>query len=112
MAKPQAQDPRAEIAKIKAEMMKQLQDMEQKFEAQENDKDRQLELFLAQMEQKIEEMKLSGERVTNFDDIKAEMAKVAMQLRTQRALGAIRPQVARPPTEPPGRAPKGMAYQR
>lgn len=55
------------------------------------------------------------ERIT-LDQAKADLAKTAMQLRTQKELAgmgdsATGPQVATPPTEPPGRADDGQAYQ-
>jgi hypothetical protein len=59
----------------------------------------------------------SNKRGIAQDKVKAELAQTVMKLRTQKDLAGMRtpaaaPQVATPPTEPPGRAPNGQAYQK
>lgn len=78
------------------------------------DADRQHEREMKQMDLQIQMMKLANDRDISLDSIKAMLASDAMKLRTQKELSANRPapQVVTPPTEPPGRAPDGQAYQR
>jgi len=58
-------------------------------------------------------MAFAEKRQITLDEAKTELAKLTMSLTTQRELAAMRgPQVATPPTEPPGRAPAGEAYQK
>jgi len=124
MQKSQQQKPDqgTQIAQVKAQTQVALQDKEQKFEAQENQKDRETELAIARLEHQFNTMKLNGDRQSNIEELKAKLAEITMELRssqaetaaklkTQRDLGSVRP-VTKPPTEPPGRAPAGMAYQR
>lgn len=50
-----------------------------------------------------------------LDQVKAKLASDTMKLQVQKELAGVDgrgPQVATPPTEPPGRAPAGEAYQR
>ena len=57
---------------------------------------------------------LANDRDISLDSIKAMLASESMKLKTQKELAAGKsaPQIATPPTEPPGRAPEGQAYQR
>jgi hypothetical protein len=59
----------------------------------------------------------SNRRGIAQDKVKADLAQTVMKLRTQKDLAGVRtptaaPQVATPPTEPPGRAPNGQAFQK
>ena len=76
--------------------------------------DRAHEREMKQIDLQIQMMKLANERNISLDSIKAMLASDSMKLKTQKELAANRPapQVATPPTEPPGRAPAGQAYQR
>ena len=56
----------------------------------------------------------ANDRNISLESIKAALASDTMKLKTQKELAAGKsaPQIATPPTEPPGRAPEGQAYQR
>ena len=66
------------------------------------------------MDLQIQMMKLANDRDISLDSIKAMLASESMKLKTQKELAANSPapQVSTPPTEPPGRAPAGQAFQR
>jgi len=135
---PPPEDPRITAAKITAAgrvQVEQLQSQEakdhaaaeahiemarQQLQASEAEKDRQLELIVQQVDQRIEEMKETGAKEIAFDSLKAMLASTSMKLRTQADLALAghtadlhkhaSPQVTTPPTEPPGRAPAGQAF--
>lgn len=106
-ASKQATDPRIAVAQMKAE----LQQIEQQFQAQENDKDRQLEVYLAELEKE-------GKSSITFAELRTKLASDAMKLRTQRDLSkdahavTLHRDSMAPPTEPAGRAPAGQAFAR
>jgi hypothetical protein len=83
--------------------------IEKQFEASENERDRELQRYVADLAQQ-------GKKSITLDELKVALAKTAMQLRTQRELALNpppgSPQVAKPGTEPPRRAPSGQAFQR
>jgi hypothetical protein len=67
-------------------------------------------------------MKLTGASEQTIEEIKADLAGLAMKLRTQKELAAVDtavdlhkhhnpPPVVNPPVEPPGRAAPGKAFQ-
>lgn len=78
---------------------------------------REHDLRMRELEAKIqlETLRYANERQLTLEQIKAKLAEAAMGLRTQIHLAsgptAPAPQVATPPTEPPGRAEDGMAFQ-
>lgn len=82
----------------------------------ENDKDRMLAQWVAEVESQLESARLAGDQTMGLESLKAMLAKEAAKLRTQKELAynSVRPaaQVATPPTEPLGRAPNGYAFQR
>lgn len=100
-------DPRIAVAQLRAQVDTQLKQMEQRFEANENAKDRVLEYALAELDS------LDTSNMTR-EQIKAKLADTAMKLRTQRDLAANKAttEALAPPTEPPGKAPAGQAFQR
>lgn len=117
----QQQDPATSAAQIRAETQLQVAQLNQESDMQElqlkqvmADADRQHEREMKQMDLQIQMMRLANDRDISLDSIKAMLASDAMKLRTQKELAANRPapQVVTPPTEPPGRAPDGQAYQR
>ena len=118
------QDSSLEVAKMKAdvEVMKlehlaKAKEADLSVQVMEAEKDRALEMALETMKREIEAMKLDGSKDVSLDQIEAKLADSAMKLRTQMKLAGMNSaskavQVATPPTEPPGRAPAGEAYQK
>ena len=100
------QDNSMAVAKLRGDFDTKITQMEQAFEKQENAKDRALDVALNNMEQ-------SGKKSITLDELKAMLAKTAMQLTTQKQLSAasLAQKAATPPTEPAGKAPKGQAFQ-
>lgn len=82
--------------------------------AAENEKDRVLEQWIAEVDAQIEAAKLAGEQDMGLQGLKVILAREAMKLRTQKELAyntKPAPQVALPAFEPPQRAPEGQAFQ-
>ena len=120
-AQQQAPDPATSAAQIRAEAQLQVAQLNQESDMQElqlkqamADADRAHEREMKQMDLQIQMMKLANDRDISLDSIKAMLASESMKLKTQKELAVNRPapQVATPPTEPPGQAPAGQAYQR
>ena len=114
-------DPATSAAQIRAEAQLQVAQLNQESDMQElqlkqaiADADRAHEREMKQMDLQIQMMKLANDRDISLDSIKAMLASESMKLKTQKELSVNRhaPQVSTPPTEPPGRAPAGQAYQR
>jgi hypothetical protein len=127
----QRQPPEAPVvtaAKIRAAADAQKQKNDIAFESGQNEQDRMLEQQLANLDAQIKAAELAGAQTMQMGDVKAMLAKVAMQLKTQKELfvgGAAMdmhkhanpaqqksPQVAQAGTEPPGRAPNGQGFTR
>lgn len=117
-AQAQQGDPRVEgnmaitQMKVEGDMQKEKVRQETSFmdiqaEIEESKLRRQHELQLKQMDYQIEIMRLAQKENSSLQEIKAMLSKEAMKLNVQKELAT---QVATPPTEPPGRAPKGKAY--
>lgn len=93
----------------------EIEDMRLKAQAEQNERDRMLEQFIAELDAGIEKARLTIEQRTAFDTVKAGIMRDVLKLRTQKELSTVRssaPQVALPAFEPRGRAPNGMAFQR
>ncbi len=107
---------RGQVELQKKDIDAQLTQLEIQAEAQQKEADRELQVLLAAMEQEVKEAKLRGDGVINADKIKAALAQTTMRLNTQARLAGVSaasaPQVARPATEPEGRAPAGEAFQK
>jgi hypothetical protein len=118
----QPSDPKIAVAQINADLKKwteqfqaQLKNAEMHFESQQQERDRQKDIFIA-------EINNASKEAVSLDDLKARLADTTMKLRTQRDLSqqsdAIdlhkhsTPQALPPPTEPAGKAPTGQAFQR
>lgn len=120
----QPQDQSLAIAEIKAnteamklELTARTTDAELHVQVLEAEKDRALEMGTEYMKREIEAMRLSGTKEVSLDQIEAKLADSAMKLRTQLKLAGMTnalkaTEVANAPTEPPGRAPAGEAYQK
>lgn len=96
------EDPRVAVAQLRGQIEEKLTQMELGFKQQENEKDRMLELILADFDQ-------NGD----FTQLKARLAETRMKLNTQTAL-SLNDNHARtlmkPPSEPAGRAQTGKAF--
>jgi hypothetical protein len=113
-------DPRVAIAQMQMNLNEKLETMKLQFEQTENEKDRQLDMLLKSVDERMTGMKLQGEKEINFDDLKAMLADTVMRLRTQTQLSLVdhrvdlhkhHSPVLKPPTEPPGRAGPGRGFE-
>lgn len=119
MAQRQApEDPRIAAAKIMADASMQRDRAKFQHEAQESDKDRAFEQFMAQLtadlDAQLDARAQAGQQTIAFSDIKAMLAATTMKLQTQKELSAhsaAMKQTSTPPTEPAGTAPAGHAYE-
>ena len=106
---------KAETEQFKKEFDEKIQQAEWQFEAEENEKDRALEVALKELDGHIAGLKEASAEGMNTDKIKSSLAETVMKLRTQLKMadqkGAV-PQVIAPAVEPLGRAPDGQAFQR
>lgn len=122
---PPPQDPRIPVAQINAQARSQDKQMElqakaqadqaqRDFEAQQAGMDRMLEQWIANLDVSMKNAQLTVEQRNMFESLKADFARDAMKLRMQKELAynVKAPQVATPPSEPPGRAQPGQAFQR
>lgn len=110
------QDPRMAIAELKMQSEERqrqfdaaLREVEMRFEESENERDRQLEYIVTEMEQ-------TGKASISLTDLKGKLADTTIKVRAQREMADKdrqndARQVATPPTEPKGRAKPGRAYQ-
>lgn len=133
MAQNQRPDPRVEVAQIKAQADAQIAQVKEQTKQVEIQKDvdrdavyvqAEADRTRAEFEGRMRELDVKRELAmlqyannnqVTLEQIKADLAKESMRLRTQKELAAASnqaKQVARPATEPPGRAPKGQAFQR
>lgn len=127
------EDPRITAAKIMAESkigVEQLQSKQEadltvaraqleldrrNFEAHQAELNRQNDLVIASINERMNSIQLTSAERQNLDKIKATLAETSAKLRTQTALAQSNwhaPQVANPAMEPQGRAPNGMAFQK
>ena len=108
------------VAQLRAQVEEKLLGMEQAFEAQENEKDRQMQLTLATIDERLADKTLGSDERKTLETLKAGLAKVVMQLNTQKQLSReggnremtkhVTPQAAKPAVEPAGRAQPGKAF--
>ncbi|MCP4607736.1 MAG: hypothetical protein GY845_03325 [Planctomycetes bacterium] len=117
-------DPKLQVEELRAESdMAELQAKDQSAQAdrqakaQENQLDRDHAIQLAAIQRDIKIMDFASRENISLSKVKAELSKTTMGLKTQIALSKDSaetkpaPQVVTPPTEPPGRAADGRAYQ-
>lgn len=102
------QDPKLAIAQMRTEADAERLAAQQQFRERENDKDRALEIILAEMERE-------GKHADAVATIRGRLADTTIRTRTQRDLsllsGAAR-EVLNAPAEPVGRADPGRAFER
>lgn len=96
----------------------QLTMAQQQFDANEAGKDRQLEMLMAQVNERIEAMKGQGAKEISFENLKAMLASTSLKLNVQKDLSLAshmvnlnNRQVMTPPSEPAGRARPGRAFE-
>jgi len=115
------QDPRAiatqQAAQVKAEseikreqMRQEGAKLELQVDSEEAKMKREHDLQIAMLNREIKMLELAQRGDITLQEIKAMLSKEAMKLTTQKELAGTSPQVAKPPIEPPGRAPAGSAY--
>lgn len=111
-------DPRIQVAQMKMQA-----------DAQENDKQRQFDQMIKQMDIEMEKLNLSIDERQAFDDHKIKMAELSLKIKTQVALAReamghdrdtkvadhimahnANKQVMAAPSEPHGKAPTGQSY--
>ena len=82
---------------------------------EKEEQDREVLIALEALQREMSEMQMSQSSSDSDKKIRADLAKTVMKLKAQielaRSTGKT-PQVATPPTEPPGRAPNGQAFQK
>lgn len=124
------EDPRIQAAKIKVQSDKELLQMKAKVEginlqadrvheSQENDKDRQNQMMVQMIDEKLSTAELSSVEKTVLEKIKADLAKAAATLQAQERMSVMshradlhkfHGQAAKPLAEPAGRADNGQAF--
>lgn len=112
MSQPAA-DPRTEIAQLKAQMDEKLKALDQQFEQQENQLNRDQDLLMRSIDAELDTMKLGGAKEMNLDKIKQLIADTTLKIRSTEWLVGMQAkadQLPKPPVEPPGRAPTGKSY--
>ena len=114
------QSPAMDIAKLRSETEEKLagfwahqeqvqEQLKQQFEAEENARDRALEMWVRELED-------TGTKSITLDEIKAKLADTTIRTETQKQLssadrGHKTLMALKPPTEPEGRAQPGKAFQ-
>ena len=132
-AQQQPQDPRIQVAQINAQSAQEIAKNHDQVSLQkmriDTDRDKayidaqtartevthQAKMVELAQRERIAMLDYATQNKVTLDKIKADLAKTAMELRTQKELAGADgkgPQVTEPPTEPPGRAPEGEAYQK
>lgn len=106
------QDPRLAVAQLKADTEAKIIQLEQAFEAAENDKDRQLDLMLKAMDSELGQQGLTVEAKKSLESAKAKLADTVIKIRAQAQMqrGDHAMQMLNPPVEPAGRAKSGEAF--
>lgn len=117
----QPQDPRVQAAMIRAEAEAKIEDARLKFEERDNERQRQTDIAIKMIDKELQSVELSSVEKQVLEKLKVQLALSAMDKRATAdlALAGHRvdlhknssKQVIAPPTEPPGRAAPGSAYQ-
>lgn len=101
---------RAKTEMGKAQLNQQSDMKELEFKAAEAQKQRDHESRMAMLERDVAMMKFANERGMTLEQVKADLAKTVMTLRTQKEMGGTN--AATPKVEPRGRAPEGRAFEK
>ena len=122
IAQQQHGDPRVQVATIKAEADAKIEEARQKFESDQNDRDRQNKIAVEMINERIASTELSSVERQVLEKLKVQLTLSAIDTRTEKDLALAGHKVdihkhrnpapvIKPPTEPPGRAQRGKAYQ-
>lgn len=101
--------PQIAVAQIREQGATERLKMQLSFDAQDSELERQLKIRVQQIDTELATRELAEDRRQALDKHRVDLATLAMELRQQRELSPG-PQVLKPPTEPAGKAPNGMAY--
>jgi hypothetical protein len=110
-------DPRLAVAQLNNEMKGKIRQLELAFDEREKAKDRELDLILATVQERLQGMKIQGEREISFDELRAMLADTVIKVRAQKELSvqdhvqSVHREALKPPTEPAGRAAPGHSFQ-
>lgn len=122
VANMQKGDPRVAIAQMRAQLETQLTQMEQQFEAQENEKDRQNKLVIASIDERLKSTQLTSEEKRNLDKIKSTLTGKVIEVNAQKELSresmlldakkhvTAKAEFPKPAVEPVGRAAPGQSF--
>lgn len=104
--------PQVEVAHIRAESAEKIKAYELRQESEEAEKDRQAEIAIQMISEKMTSTELSSAERQAFDKLKVLLATTSMKLKTQRDLSAAErsSQVIDPGAEPAGQAEPGHAF--
>lgn len=106
----QPTDPRVTVAQMNNELARQ----KLEWEAQQNEKERALKSGVADLQAEVDMAIANGDRTISLDTIRGKLANTVIQTKAQERISEktnVARQVAKPPTEPKGRAKPGQAYQ-
>lgn len=107
------QDPRLAVAQLRAETDKQIKQFEKQWESMENDKDRQFQAAMDQLDKEVDimlnEMKEQGDTSRMVETLKEKLFKTTATLRLQKEMHAT--DIATPAMEPAGRAEDGRSFE-
>lgn len=121
-AAPPPAAPQVEVAKINAASREKIAMATGQINQSKAGADAQVRLRELAVRERLAIMDFANRRGISLENVKAQLARTAMQLNTQVKLATARapaargparrsPQVARTPMEPVGRAPNGQAFQ-
>jgi hypothetical protein len=101
---------RAQVDQAKVQSNEAINQAKLAHETQENEKDRELELIIKEVEAELKVEEGSGKMLAVMEQIKGKLADSAMKLRVQKELSAG--EVITPAAEPRGRAPEGESFEK
>lgn len=102
--------PQVQAAQIREQGATQRLQMEQQFQAEQNELDRQVEKMVATIDAQLRSAELGSAERLALDDIKANLAGIVVKVRAQKEMSQSR-ELLKPPTEPKGRAAPGRSFE-
>lgn len=113
-------DPRIEVANINAMADAKIEEARQRFETAENEKDRQRDLAVAVIDERLQSTELTSNERETLAKIKSELAQTSAKIAAQKEAERNNmlmdlhktntTQIAKPAYEPSGRAENGKAF--